>query len=183
MRKIIKLFALALLVFFVSYNGYSGEFALSSLTFDNGGKISPKNANYGVYAGDNVSPQFTWSGAPESVKSYALVCIDTAPVANNWVHWFVCNIPSNVTLLEQGDSDDGSMPADSIQSLNSFGVKGYSGPQPPQGSGKHTYVFTLYALNVKSLQPLDISMNYEKIEAFLKPYVIAKATYSGTFER
>ncbi|HBM16265.1 MAG TPA: YbhB/YbcL family Raf kinase inhibitor-like protein [Lentisphaeria bacterium] len=183
MLKNYKFLVFGIFLFFAVFNAFSADFTLTSLSFDNGGRILPKNANYGVIDGNNISPQFFWNNAPSGVKSYALVCIDTAPKANNWVHWFACNIPASVTMLDQGDSDDEGMPENSIQLLNSFGVKGYSGPQPPAGSGVHTYVFTVYALSVENIQPLSSFMDYNKIEVFLKPYVIAKATYAGTFER
>ena len=183
MEKVFKLYIFGVLILFAAFNVFSGDFTLSSTSFDDGGKILPKNANYGVYAGDNISPQFSWSNAPKGVKSFAITCIDIAPIANNWVHWFVFNIPSSVTYLNQGDSDDGSIPENSIQMNNSFGVKGYSGPQPPPGSGTHTYVFTVYALDIDKLVIYKNFMNYDEIQSFLKPHIISSAVYTGTFER
>ena len=102
------------------------EFMLESDSFTDKSQIPAKYANYGAENGENISPELHWKNQPEGVKSYAIVCIDTAPIANNWVHWAVFNIPANVTNLNEGASCN-NMPKGSIEAINSFVTKGYGG--------------------------------------------------------
>ena len=74
------------------------------------------------------------------------------------------------------------MPAGCREIYNSFGERGYGGPEPPPGSGRHPYVTTVYALNVSSLDLTDNS----SLNAFLKAIegkILASAAITGTYER
>jgi hypothetical protein len=131
--------------------------------------------------GENVSIPLSWSGAPEGTKSFALSIVDPHPVANNWVHWLVVNIPQDVTSLEEGASGEG-MPSGAKELKNSFGKPGYGGPQPPQGTGEHPYVVTVYALNVDKLD-LDEDTTLGELQKALEGKVLASATVTGMYER
>ena len=122
---------------------------LKSTAFTDGGKIPQKYVMPGA-GGENVSLPLQWSGAPEGTKSFALAIVDPHPVANNWVHWLVINLPAEASGLEEGASGQ-KMPAGAVELKNSFGKTGYGGPQPPPGTGDHPYVVTLYALKVDKL--------------------------------
>src|SRR4030043_1410347 len=100
--------------------------------------------------GKNISLPLSWKNVPAGVKSFALSVVDPHPVAQNWVHWLVINIPKEVTRIEEGASGK-SMPSGSIELKNPFGDIGCGGPQPPKGTGEHPYVVTVYALNVENL--------------------------------
>ncbi len=122
---------------------------LKSAAFTDGDKIPQKYVMPGA-GGQNVSLPLQWSGAPEGTKSFALAIVDPHPVANNWVHWLVINLPADARGLEEGASGQ-NMPAGALELQNSFGKPGYGGPQPPPGSGDHPYEVTLYALKVDKL--------------------------------
>lgn len=102
--------------------------------------------------GGNVSPQVSWSGAPEGTKSFLVSMYDKdAPTGSGWWHWVVANIPANVTELPQGAGNDASkLPAGALQTPTDNGQAGYGGPCPPVGQ-THDYVITVKALKLDKL--------------------------------
>lgn len=154
---------------------------LVSPAFQEGKPIPSKFAYHGVTGGKNVSIPLTWSDAPEETKSFALSVIDPHPVAKNWIHWLVLNLPAGLTSLPEGSSGKG-MPAGCKELFNSYGSAGYGGPQPPKGSGPHPYVTTLYALNVEHLD-LTANTSLASFTMALEGKVLASARTTGLFER
>lgn len=71
----------------------SSKFTLSSPAFEDGTAMPTRYAHQGVTGGKNVSVPLQWENPPDETKSFALVCVDIHPIANNWVHWLVVNIP------------------------------------------------------------------------------------------
>ena len=131
--------------------------------------------------GDNVSIPYVWEDMPAGTKSLALALIDPHPVAKNWIHWLVVNIPAQTTSLPEGASGS-NMPQGSQELDNSFGQPGYGGPQPPAGTGEHPYVATLYALSVEKLdlpQKAKLDQFYQAIEG----KILDQAEYTGVFEQ
>lgn len=109
-------------------------------------------ANVFGCTGGNVSPQISWSGAPEGTKSFLVSMYDKdAPTGSGWWHWVVANIPATVTELPQGAGNDASkLPAGALQTPADNGKAGYGGPCPPVGQ-THDYVITVKALKVDKL--------------------------------
>ena len=105
------------------------------------------------YEGDNLSPHLGWENAPAGTKSFAITCYDPdAPTGSGWWHWGVANLPANISELPTGaGSDKGSLPASAVQTRTDFGKAGYGGAAPPQGE-HHRYQFTVYALDVDTLE-------------------------------
>ncbi len=153
---------------------------LVSPAFEDGGRI-PLKYVMPAAGGENLSPPLEWSGEPKETKSFALLCVDPHPIARNWVHWMVINIPKEVHHLEEGASGR-AMPKGAKELKNSFGFVGYGGPQPPPGTGDHPYVFTVYALKIEKLDlPEDTDLNTFK--KAIEPYVLAKGQLTGYFGR
>jgi hypothetical protein len=153
---------------------------LYSPAFQDQATIPVKHVMPGA-GGKNVSIPYAWEDVPEETKSLALALIDPHPVANNWIHWLVINIPAQTTTMSEGASGQ-QMPEGSNELHNSFGQPGYGGPQPPAGTGAHPYVATMYALNVESLDlPYNASLDqfYQAIEG----KVLDQAEYTGMFEQ
>ncbi len=135
-----------------------------------------------VRGGQNRSPAFSWSDPPLNTKSFALTIIDPHPVANNWIHWMVINMPFRFRSLPEGASRGSGLPAGAREMRNSFGELGYGGPAPPKGSGSHPYVATLYALNVESLDlPGDATLR--QFERAIEGKVAAEEKSTGYFGR
>lgn len=157
-------------------------FTLDSSSYHNEQPIPLMHAHRNVAGGRNISPGFAWTDPPVTTKSFALAIVDPHPVAKNWVHWFVVNIPFRERAIAEGASRSGRLPQGSAELKNSFNELGYGGPAPPKGSGRHPYVATLYALNVEALAlPQDtlLSRFLREIEG----KVITEATMVGYFER
>jgi Raf kinase inhibitor-like YbhB/YbcL family protein len=136
-------------------------FTLSSTTFQDG-KIMPKKvANSQANAptnpncvGDNVSPQFSWTGVPEGTKSFALTMFDPEGRAPSGVsHWVAYGIPASVTGFAEGEVSKESDKYVGGKSL--FGVGTYRGPCTPPNTTPHHYTFVLVATDFdpKELPP------------------------------
>lgn len=154
---------------------------ITSTAFQDGKPIPKKYAYNGVAGGKNISLPLGWSDAPAETKSFSLTMIDPHPIAKNWIHWLVINIPRDVTELQEGASRH-KMPDVSIELYNTYGGIGYGGPEPPSGSGVHPYVITLYALNV-SLLELPEKTSLTAFNKAIEGKVIATAKITGTYER
>ena len=154
---------------------------ITSSAFQEGQPIPKKYAYNGVAGGKNASLPLSWKEVPPGTKSFALSLIDPHPVARNWVHWFVINIPRDVTELHEGASHH-KMPQGSVELYNTYGELGYGGPEPPAGSGVHPYIVTLYALNVSALE-LPEKATLPAFTNALEGKVIATAAITGTYER
>lgn len=153
---------------------------IKSPAFQDGGKI-PVQYTMPPAGGKNISLPLAWSGAPAGTRAFALSIVDPHPVANNWVHWLVINIPPQTTSIGEGASGK-SMAAGSMELRNSYGKTGYGGPQPPKGSGEHPYVITLYALNADTIH-LGGNVSLSAFQKAIEGKVLATATLTGKFEQ
>jgi len=153
---------------------------LTSTAFTDGGKIPVPYVMPGA-GGKNQSLPLNWTDAPAGAKSFALSMVDPHPVARNWVHWLVVNLPGDVRSLEEGASGS-KMPPGALELTNSFGDPGYGGPQPPRGTGDHPYVVTIYALNAPQLD-LGRKTTLAAFQQALKGKVLASASITGYFGR
>lgn len=155
---------------------------IDSASYPDNTSMPVKYARALVKGGENISPHYTWMDVPVGTKSFVLAMVDHHPIASNWVHWIVINIPANCNMIQEGASNTDKMPWKSIELINTFGTKGYGGPQPPVGSGRHYYDTTLYALNVEKL---DLAGRVSESELLinLKKYLIDKAVIRGLLGR
>ena len=154
---------------------------ISSSAFQDNKPIPTKYAHQGVSGGKNISIPLSWGGVPPETKSLALSIVDPHPIANNWVHWFIINIPKIVTSLAEGATGK-TMPAGCKELYNTYGELGYGGPQPPKGSGPHPYEIIIYALNVEKLD-LSANTSLSAFQKALEGKIIASAKITGIYER
>lgn len=120
--------------------------------------------------GADEPPPLSISGVPEDALSLALVIEDPDAPRKNFTHWVLYDIPpATRDLLSRGGANG----------INDFGNRGYGGPKPP--SGRHRYVFKLYALDTKidAKEPLD----KHELQARMKGHVIEETELIGTYAR
>jgi Raf kinase inhibitor-like YbhB/YbcL family protein len=157
-------------------------FTLTCGSYKNGGEIPVKYAHRSVAGGQNISPAFAWQDPPPGTRSCGRSIVDPHPVANNWVHWFIIDIPFQERALGEGASGTGRLPFSARELLNSYNEMGYGGPAPPKGSGSHPYVTTLYALDVPSL-PLGKDTLLSAFLRTIEGKSIAEVSMTGNHER
>jgi len=136
-------------------------------------------------AGNNRSPQLSWSDVPEGTKSFAVTCFDPdAPTGRGFWHWLVVNIPATVTelALDAGSPDGSTLPQGALQTRTDFGMAGYGGPCPPEGDHPHRYLFTVYAVNTAAL-PVNADTSAAVIGFNLHFASLGKATLMGLYKR
>ncbi|EMA06077.1 YbhB/YbcL family Raf kinase inhibitor-like protein [Haloferax denitrificans] len=144
---------------------------LRSPAFDDG---SPIPRTHG-YATENESPPLRIGGVPPGTVSLALVMDDpdaVKPAGEVWDHWLVWNIAPETDAIEAGETPPGA-----VEGTNSYGERGYGGPNPPDG--EHAYRFLLYALDA----PLDLDAGATKadLKRAIAGHVIAETQLTGTY--
>ena len=149
--------------------------------FADGGRIPSK---YTCAVGQmSPSPAISWSGAPNTTQSYALIMHDPDPVlggsaTNDVLHWAIFDIPGDSKGLPEGVKPGDQ--ADGAKQINNIANQpGYLGPCPPAGHGDHHYTFEIYALNAKLGLPSSTS-RADLLNA-MNGKVVAKGVYIGMF--
>ncbi|WP_444929270.1 YbhB/YbcL family Raf kinase inhibitor-like protein [Microbulbifer sp. SSSA002] len=134
--------------------------------------------------GENLSPELSWSDAPEGTKYFAISVYDPdAPTGSGWWHWQVVNIPAEVSMLPAGAGSLGSkvIPTGSKTIENDYGQRSFGGACPPKGNGPHRYQFTVYALPKK----LDLPENPSSalVGFQLNAFSLGSATIEAVYQR
>ncbi len=166
--------------------GVSSGGGLTLQSGDLEGQLSLKEVFNGFgCTGENVSPSLSWKNAPEGTKSFAVTLYDPdAPTGSGWWHWVVFNLPADMTSLPAGAGNPakGLMPKGAVQSMTSFAQPGFGGACPPVGDRPHRYIFTVYALDVATLD-LDASAMPALVGYMLNAHAIAKASLISYYGR
>ena len=149
---------------------------LSSPAFVEGKAVPVKHAGQG----EDVSPALKWEGAPEGVKSFAMICDDPDAPVGTWVHWIIWNIPGTAKELTEHVASMKELPDGARQGMNDFRRIGYGGPMPPPGKA-HRYYFKLYALDASvGLAPGATKADLLKA---MDGHIVAQAQLMGTYQR
>ena len=146
-----------------------GNLKLTSTSFEDGGEI-PRIFGY---KNGNKHPTLFVSDMPEGTEYLALIMDDPdamGAVGKVWVHWVVWNIwpVSNTGVVDYNQASEG---------MTDFGEVGYGGPAPPDK--RHTYIFKLYALDIK----LDLPNESTKadLEKAMEGHIIEQTQLTGTY--
>ncbi|WP_327187275.1 YbhB/YbcL family Raf kinase inhibitor-like protein [Streptomyces sp. NBC_01334] len=134
----------------------AASFSVASTTVTDGAawSIEQYSGLSGVPGGKDVSPQLSWSGAPEGTRSYAVTVYDPdAPTGSGFWHWAVADIPATVTELPEGAGDDAGsgLPEGAFQLPNDARAARFIGAAPPAGHGPHRYFTVVHALDVDAI--------------------------------
>jgi hypothetical protein len=152
-------------------------FSLTSSAFRPNGAIPWRH----TCDGENLSPPFAWSGAPEEAKSLALVCTDPDAPTGVFHHWAIYDLAPDTAGLPE-DCSAGEMPGAVREAINDFDKAGYGGPCPPRGHGVHHYHFRLLALGAPAL-PLSPKATCREVIEAAREHVLASAELVGVYER
>ena len=131
--------------------------------------------------GEDVSPQLSWSGAPEGTRSYVVTMFDPdAPTPSGFWHWCLSNIPADVTELATGAASN--PPEGAVKHRNDGGTDEYLGAAPPEGHGPHRYQFTVFAVKEESL-PVNADTSAAVVGFCLHFNTLERTTLTGKFQR
>ena len=140
------------------------SFQISLSSFKNGETIPKRHTPFG----EDYNPEIVISNVPEGTKSLSLIVDDPDAPVGLWSHWLVKDIPANISVIKEN-----SKPG--VEITNSWGIKKYKGPKPP--NGKHRYFFKLYALNEDKVKANSLKEFYKEVEK----KKLGEAVYMGTF--
>jgi Raf kinase inhibitor-like YbhB/YbcL family protein len=173
--------ASALTVAFAASAAAADPFTLTSSTFKDGqlmprkvANMNPQNPNC---VGENVSPQLSWSGAPEGTRSFAILMEDPEGRGGAGVHhWVAYGIPASVTSFTEGEVSKASEKY--VGGKSTQGVGNYSGPCTPPGTPHH-YTFVVIATDLDPKE-LPAGLTREEFLAKLVPPAPAMSHAKGT---
>lgn len=153
---------------------HSTALRVTSRSFTEGAHI-PLDYVFNGCGGKNKSPQLSWSGAPSGTKSYAVTCFDPdAPTGSGFWHWLAFDIPASVTSFDEGN-------AVGKTATNDYGTTGYGGPCPPKGDGEHRYIFTVYALDVDTIEGGSDKLHGATLCFMMRGHVLAQGSLTAKF--
>lgn len=151
------------------------EMELTSAAFEDGGTIPSEYS----CDGQDISPELSWSGAPEGTQSFALIMDDPDAPGGDFTHWIIFNISADTSTLVAAIA---TAPLAVIiwQGENDFGSIGYRGPCPPSGQTHH-YRFTVYALD--TTLELEAGATRAQLLDAMEGHVLAQGELVGVYQR
>ena len=175
----------------MSWNPYdnlppAASFSLVSSDLREGEKLAMPQVS-GIFGagGQDVSPQLSWSGFPSGTKSFVVtMCDPEAPTVTGFWHWAVVNIPASVTELPAGAGDESGsgLPKGAFQLPNDARLARYAGAGPPEGHGRHRYVFAVLALGAERIE-IDKEATPAWLMFTLFDGTLGRALLTGWYER
>jgi Raf kinase inhibitor-like YbhB/YbcL family protein len=123
--------------------------------------------------GQDLSPELSWSAAPEGTVEIAVGLIDENAVAYD--HWLITGLAAEEVSIAQGAAPEGTSTA-----RNSDGANGYTGPCPPGGTS-HSYLFTVYYLS-ESLGDIG-QMSVSEARQLAEERALSTASVGGFYTR
>ena len=149
---------------------FVSPFNMTSRVFADGGMLPS------VYTcdGKNVSPPLSFKNVPKTAHSIVVLVEDLDIPRGEFVHWLLYNIDPRISI------EEGVIPKDSNQGINSEGKATYTGPCPPPGK-THRYHFSAYA--VQNTYNFVRTPDAKKLKSVMKWQVLAKSTLTASYTR
>ncbi|WP_158056703.1 YbhB/YbcL family Raf kinase inhibitor-like protein [Halorussus halophilus] len=155
-----------------------GQFTFSTPAFEDGGTFPTRF----TCDGRNVSPPLRIANPPERTQSFALVMDDPDAPSPPFIHWLVWDIPADTREIPRNVPPGRRVESlGAVQGTNGAGDVGYAGPCPPEDDPRHTYLFSLFALD----EPLGLEpgAEYREVLRALFPRAIERARFVGQYAR
>jgi Raf kinase inhibitor-like YbhB/YbcL family protein len=158
-------------------------FMLTSTTFKDGQmmprKVAASMADFSSpnCVGENVSPQLSWTGAPDGTRSFAILMEDPESRGGAGVHhWVAYGIAPSITSFAEGEV---SKPSDKyVGGKSTLGRGSYFGPCTPPGTPHHyTFIVVATDFEPKELPP---GLTREELLAKMVPPAPAKSHVKGS---
>lgn len=124
--------------------------------------------------GPNINPPLQIKDVPAEAETLVLMIEDPDADAKPWVHWLVYNIPAAATTFPENGIPEGA-----VQGICNGNTYGYEGPCPPLN--QHTYLFKLYAVDIRLNVPL--SANRKMILKAMQGHVVAECELTGVYQK
>lgn len=127
--------------------------------------------------GTDRSPELILENLSPEAVTLAVVLEDMSHPIKGFTHWVAWNLPVSDRIPE-GIPAGKTIPGGGAQGV-AYGLHRYVGPKPPRRA-KHTYRFTVYALDCA----LDLDSGARK-KAFLRAaegHILQSGSISGEFE-
>lgn len=156
-------------------------FRITSTTFAEGAHLPGSTMLAGLdCTGPNLSPQLEWTGAPANTQSFVLVLDDyEARGGDGFIHWVMYNLPASRTSLPAGaGTQEPDLEGGGRHAYNDFLRRRYDGPCPPEGP-PHKYRFTIYALDMPSIDDAGTPMTWRKLRFIIRGHTLAQASITG----
>ncbi|MFC7340761.1 YbhB/YbcL family Raf kinase inhibitor-like protein [Saccharopolyspora griseoalba] len=161
------------------------EFTVTSADVSDGQAMTKAQAFDGMGAGgDNLSPQLSWSGFPETTKSFVVTCFDPdAPIPGGFWHWVLVDVPANITELatDAGNRNGQNAPAGAFHVSNDMGEKAFGGAAPPPGDRPHRYYFVVHAVDTDKLG-VDENASPAVVSFNLAFHTVGRAVITPTYQ-
>jgi hypothetical protein len=148
---------------------------VKSPVFKDGEPIPTKYSCEGL----NFSPPLELNLIPHEAVSIAIICEDPDSHGGVWSHWVIFNLPPEITELPERVMTREILENGALQGSNGWGTIGYRGPCPP--SGKHRYIFKVYASDVKL--NLQAGVTRDELLKALGGHVLDEGQIMGTYTR
>jgi Raf kinase inhibitor-like YbhB/YbcL family protein len=162
----------------LSGNGFDApkSITVTSSAFTDGGPMPAASAGTGV--GDNISPPLQWTGLPPETRHVVLIIDDIdVPLPRPLLHT-IAVIDPTLDGVAAGSLRPGTARMRFIRA--DLGHRGYAGPRPIPGHGKHHYRFQVFAID----QAIPDSVSTAKaLLAAMSGHVLARGVLTGTYAR
>jgi phosphatidylethanolamine-binding protein (PEBP) family uncharacterized protein len=150
--------------------------SVTSAAFTDGGAMPSSSAGKGV--GDNTSPPLRWEGLPPDTRQVVLIIDDVdVPLPRPLLHT-IAVIDPTLDGVAAGALQPGTAGMRFIRA--DLGHRGYAGPRPIPGHGRHHYRFHVFAID----EPIADSVSTAKaLLATTSGHVLARGVLTGTYDR